>query len=81
MEKITELVLRDVQYGATLNKNKKFLEEDFEKIKGNLNKMQEAKTSPVSPQNQLSQESAAEMHYRMDEKVNFIDKRNYTVEK
>jgi len=54
LEKITELVLRDVQYGATLNKNKKFLEEDFEKIKGNLknmNQMQELKTSPVSPQN------------------------------
>lgn len=40
LEKISQLVLRDVQYGAGLNKNKKFLEQDFEKIKFNLNHIQ-----------------------------------------
>lgn len=41
LEKISQLVLRDVQYGAGLNKNRKFLEQDFEKIKTNLQHVQE----------------------------------------
>ena len=48
MEKITQLVLRDVQYGASLNKNKKYLEENFDKIKCNLQELHQLKTSAAS---------------------------------
>ena len=36
LEKISGLVLRDVQQGAFLHKNKKFVDQDFEKIKDNI---------------------------------------------
>jgi hypothetical protein len=52
LEKITQLVLRDVQFGASLNKNKKFLEEDFEKIRTSLKTMQDLETSAASHDNQ-----------------------------
>ena len=41
LEKISRLVLRDVQQGAFLHKNKKFVEEDFEQIKNNIMQIQE----------------------------------------
>ena len=41
LEKVSGLVLRDVQQGAFLDKNKKFADEDFEKIKQNIMQIQE----------------------------------------
>ena len=41
LEKVSGLVLRDVQQGAFLDKNKKFVDEDFEKIKQNIMQIQE----------------------------------------
>ena len=40
LEKISDLVLRDCQQGAYLNKNRKFENTDFEKVKHNLNEIQ-----------------------------------------
>lgn len=40
LEKISDLVLRDCQQGAYLNKNRKFDNTDFEKVKHNLNEIQ-----------------------------------------
>jgi hypothetical protein len=36
LEKISTLVVRDVAQGSLLHKNKKFVDEDFEKIKSNI---------------------------------------------
>ena len=40
LEKISELVLRDVHQGAVLKKTKKFESENFEAIKNNIMKIQ-----------------------------------------
>ena len=40
LEKISSLVLRDVQQAAFLHKNKKFTDEDFDKIMQNIKKIQ-----------------------------------------
>jgi hypothetical protein len=40
LEKISSLVLRDVQQAAFLHKNKKFTDEDFDKIMQNIKQIQ-----------------------------------------
>jgi len=75
LEKITQLVLRDVQFGASLNKNKKFLEENFENIKTNLKSMQDLETSAASHETNLSLDNGAELKSKMEKQVNFIEKK------
>ena len=55
LEKISRLVLRDVQQGAFLHKNKKFVEEDFEQIKKNICQIQEINNN-YDPNETLPQE-------------------------
>ena len=39
IDKVSDLILRDMSTGAFLNKNKKFEDVDFDKVKRNISKM------------------------------------------
>ena len=65
LEKISDLVLRDCQQGALLNKNRKFENVDFEKVKRNITQIQ--KLNSMASNNQMgSPIISSNHHYLMD---------------
>ena len=75
LEKISDLVLRDCQQGALLNKNRKFENVDFDKVKHNITQIQNINALGMNnnqggfpaANNQLgSPVMSANQHYLMD---------------